>query len=178
MRKYIHVAKALKPSLTREAAEYIAEEYAKLRSQDNMQNDNIARVINLYFITISCQSGSMCTCMLNLNVWKLVNLRYLFIDPLVPRDIFQWHQWIWPQFHVIYLYIVNRCACEVLYGCISFIILFNSCRQHLWQPVPWRPWSVSPQPMQNVDSQSLSTWRMPKQPLNSSSLHTSKRYGH
>lgn len=43
MRKYIHVAKALKPSLTREAAEYIAEEYAKLRSQDNMQNDNIAR---------------------------------------------------------------------------------------------------------------------------------------
>lgn len=45
MRKYIHVAKALKPGLTREAAEFIAEEYAKLRSQDNMQNDNIARVI-------------------------------------------------------------------------------------------------------------------------------------
>lgn len=53
MRKYIHVAKALKPSLTREAAEYIAEEYAKLRSQDNMQSDNIARVINLYLITSS-----------------------------------------------------------------------------------------------------------------------------
>lgn len=50
MRKYIHVAKALKPSLTREAAEYIAEEYAKLRSQDNMQSDNIARVINLYLL--------------------------------------------------------------------------------------------------------------------------------
>lgn len=47
MRKYIHVAKALKPGLTREAAEFIAEEYAKLRSQDNMQNDNIARVILL-----------------------------------------------------------------------------------------------------------------------------------
>lgn len=71
MRKYIHVAKALKPSLTREAAEYIAEEYAKLRSQDNMQNDNIARVINLYFITIPCQSGSICMCMMNLNIGKL-----------------------------------------------------------------------------------------------------------
>ncbi|KAJ8321799.1 hypothetical protein KUTeg_000270 [Tegillarca granosa] len=30
MRKYIHVAKALKPSLTREAADHIADEYAKL----------------------------------------------------------------------------------------------------------------------------------------------------
>lgn len=69
MRKYIHVAKALKPSLTREAAEYIAEEYAKLRSQDNMQSDNIARVINYkFFITVPCQSGSMC--MINLKVRK------------------------------------------------------------------------------------------------------------
>ena len=44
MRKYIHVAKALKPNLTREAAEHIASEYAQLRSQENMQSDNIARV--------------------------------------------------------------------------------------------------------------------------------------
>lgn len=44
MRKYIHVAKALKPQLTREAAEHIADEYTKLRSQDNLQgSDNIAR---------------------------------------------------------------------------------------------------------------------------------------
>ncbi|KAK3087981.1 hypothetical protein FSP39_013043 [Pinctada imbricata] len=43
MRKYIHVAKALKPNLTREAAEHIASEYAQLRSQDNMQSGNVAR---------------------------------------------------------------------------------------------------------------------------------------
>ncbi|XP_050404275.1 zygotic DNA replication licensing factor mcm3 [Patella vulgata] len=43
MRKYIHVAKALKPSLTREAAELIADEYAKLRNQDNLAQDHIAR---------------------------------------------------------------------------------------------------------------------------------------
>ncbi|XP_063407545.1 zygotic DNA replication licensing factor mcm3-like [Mytilus trossulus] len=43
MRKYIHVAKALKPALTREAAEYIADEYTKLRSQDNVQGENLAR---------------------------------------------------------------------------------------------------------------------------------------
>lgn len=44
MRKYIHVAKALKPGLTQPAAELLAEEYAKLRSHDNMSQDNIARV--------------------------------------------------------------------------------------------------------------------------------------
>jgi len=43
MRKYIHVAKALKPGLTSPAAEFLAEEYSKLRSQDNMSSDNIAR---------------------------------------------------------------------------------------------------------------------------------------
>ncbi|KAL5013643.1 hypothetical protein ScPMuIL_007913 [Solemya velum] len=43
MRKYIHVAKAMKPMLTREAAEYIAEEYSKLRNQDSLQQDNVAR---------------------------------------------------------------------------------------------------------------------------------------
>lgn len=44
MRKYVHVARALKPTLTREAADCISEEYAKLRNQDNLQQDNIARV--------------------------------------------------------------------------------------------------------------------------------------
>lgn len=43
MRKYIHVAKDMKPALTREAADYIAEEYSKLRSQDLLQGENIAR---------------------------------------------------------------------------------------------------------------------------------------
>ncbi|KAK7487331.1 hypothetical protein BaRGS_00021420 [Batillaria attramentaria] len=43
MRKYIHVAKALSPVLTRAASDLIAEEYAKLRSQDSLQQDNLAR---------------------------------------------------------------------------------------------------------------------------------------
>ncbi|XP_064596970.1 zygotic DNA replication licensing factor mcm3-like [Liolophura sinensis] len=43
MRKYVHVARALRPALTREAADCISEEYAKLRNQDNLQQDNIAR---------------------------------------------------------------------------------------------------------------------------------------
>lgn len=43
MRKYIHVAKALSPALTRPASDLIAEEYAKLRSQDSLQQDNLAR---------------------------------------------------------------------------------------------------------------------------------------
>ena len=44
MRKYIAVAKDLKPTLTREAADYMAEEYAKLRNQDNLSSDNVAKV--------------------------------------------------------------------------------------------------------------------------------------
>uniref|UniRef100_UPI00398EE637 DNA replication licensing factor MCM3 n=1 Tax=Pristiophorus japonicus TaxID=55135 RepID=UPI00398EE637 len=39
MRKYIHVAKIVKPVLTSEAASYIAEEYSSLRSQDQMSSD-------------------------------------------------------------------------------------------------------------------------------------------
>ncbi|CAJ0951792.1 unnamed protein product [Ranitomeya imitator] len=39
MRKYIHVAKLFKPVLTAEAANYIAEEYTRLRSQDQMSSD-------------------------------------------------------------------------------------------------------------------------------------------
>jgi len=43
MRKYIHVARDLKPALTREAADFIADEYSKLRNQENMQAEGIAR---------------------------------------------------------------------------------------------------------------------------------------
>ncbi|XP_028653055.1 zygotic DNA replication licensing factor mcm3-like [Erpetoichthys calabaricus] len=42
MRKYIHVAKLVKPCLTQEAASHIAEEYSRLRSQDQMGSE-IAR---------------------------------------------------------------------------------------------------------------------------------------
>ena len=43
MKKYIHIAKAIKPNLTKEACDLICEEYAKLRSLDNDEND-VARV--------------------------------------------------------------------------------------------------------------------------------------
>jgi DNA replication licensing factor MCM3 len=48
MRKYVHLAKGLKPQLTKEAADLIAEEYTKLRNQDNLENDHLARVSILY----------------------------------------------------------------------------------------------------------------------------------
>ena len=44
MRKYIHIAKGMRPVLTRAASDYITEEYAKLRNQDNLGQENIARV--------------------------------------------------------------------------------------------------------------------------------------
>lgn len=53
MRKYIHVAKAISPTLTRSASELIAEEYAKLRSQDSLQQDNLARVSFTILIIIN-----------------------------------------------------------------------------------------------------------------------------
>jgi DNA replication licensing factor MCM3 len=43
MKKYIHIAKCMKPTLTEEASEAIAEEYSRLRSQDTMDTD-VARV--------------------------------------------------------------------------------------------------------------------------------------
>jgi DNA replicative helicase MCM subunit Mcm2 (Cdc46/Mcm family) len=43
MKKYIHIAKCMKPTLTEEASEAIAEEYSRLRSQDTIDTD-IARV--------------------------------------------------------------------------------------------------------------------------------------
>ncbi|NXX93370.1 MCM3 factor, partial [Centropus bengalensis] len=42
MRKYIHVAKMIKPVLTEESASYIAEEYSRLRSQ-SLESSDIAR---------------------------------------------------------------------------------------------------------------------------------------
>ncbi|XP_046692534.1 MCM3 minichromosome maintenance deficient 3 (S. cerevisiae), like isoform X1 [Silurus meridionalis] len=39
IRKYIHVAKLVKPVLTQEASDYIAEEYTKLRSHEQVNND-------------------------------------------------------------------------------------------------------------------------------------------
>ncbi|KAK2863971.1 hypothetical protein Q7C36_003125 [Tachysurus vachellii] len=39
IRKYIHMAKLVKPVLTQEASDYIAEEYTKLRSHDQVNND-------------------------------------------------------------------------------------------------------------------------------------------
>ncbi|WAR16668.1 MCM3Z-like protein [Mya arenaria] len=45
MRKYIHVAKALRPTLTQQAATVLSEEYSKLRSHDSMSQDNVARTM-------------------------------------------------------------------------------------------------------------------------------------
>ncbi|XP_056620611.1 MCM3 minichromosome maintenance deficient 3 (S. cerevisiae), like [Triplophysa dalaica] len=44
IRKYIHVAKLVKPVLTQEASDYIAEEYSRLRSHDQVNSDS-ARTI-------------------------------------------------------------------------------------------------------------------------------------
>lgn len=43
MRKYIHIARCMKPKLTEEASAVIAEEYSKLRSEDMVESD-VARV--------------------------------------------------------------------------------------------------------------------------------------
>lgn len=43
MKKYIHIAKSIKPTLTKDACEVVAEEYSRLRSQD-VEHSNVARV--------------------------------------------------------------------------------------------------------------------------------------
>lgn len=43
MRKYIHIARCMKPKLTEEASEVIASEYSKLRSEESISSD-VARV--------------------------------------------------------------------------------------------------------------------------------------
>lgn len=51
MRKYIHIARCMKPKLTEEASAVIAEEYSKLRSEDVVESD-VARV-SIFFYRIS-----------------------------------------------------------------------------------------------------------------------------
>lgn len=52
MRKYIHIARCMKPKLTEEASEVIATEYSKLRSEESIDSDT-ARVNNFsYFFII------------------------------------------------------------------------------------------------------------------------------
>ena len=51
IRKYIHVAKLVKPVLTQEASDYISEEYAKLRSHDQFNSES-ARVCIAPFTTL------------------------------------------------------------------------------------------------------------------------------
>ena len=58
MRKYIHVAKDMKPTLTRSAADFIADEYSKLRNQDNLQQESIARVCVFLWIFCALWSSS------------------------------------------------------------------------------------------------------------------------
>lgn len=55
IRKYIHVAKQVKPVLTQEASDYIAEEYTKLRSHDQVNNDQ-ARVC-IWDFAMLCHSS-------------------------------------------------------------------------------------------------------------------------
>lgn len=49
MRKYIHIAKLMKPKLTQEASDAIADEYARLRNQDMMDSD-VARVKIIFHV--------------------------------------------------------------------------------------------------------------------------------
>lgn len=51
MRKYIHIARCMKPKLTEEASIVIAEEYSKLRSED-MVNSDVARVSHSFISRI------------------------------------------------------------------------------------------------------------------------------
>ncbi len=61
MRKYIHIAKAVTPVLTEEAANHIAEEYSRLRSQEQMGADlaRVSRSMDTPFI--STQEVIECT---------------------------------------------------------------------------------------------------------------------
>merc|ERR1711970_1370247 len=43
MRKYVHIAKAITPKLTKDAASMLSNEYAKLRSQESISASNVAR---------------------------------------------------------------------------------------------------------------------------------------
>ena len=54
MKKYIYFAKALKPQLTKEAADLIVEEYTRLRNQDLSNGENQARVSFTFFSSLAC----------------------------------------------------------------------------------------------------------------------------
>lgn len=49
MKKYIHIAKSVKPVLTQAASDAIAEHYAKLRSYEKDQDD-LARVCSVRYL--------------------------------------------------------------------------------------------------------------------------------
>jgi DNA replication licensing factor MCM3 len=51
MRKYIHIARCMKPKLSEEACKRIADEYARLRSEDNIESD-VARVRQFIFFLL------------------------------------------------------------------------------------------------------------------------------
>ena len=59
LKKYVQVAKILKPVLSRDAANCIAEEYAKLRSMDQENTSNVARVTNAYAVYYLTHLGLM-----------------------------------------------------------------------------------------------------------------------
>ena len=46
MRKYVHLA-VLKSQLTKDAANLISEEYTKLRNQEILEGEHLARVIKM-----------------------------------------------------------------------------------------------------------------------------------
>lgn len=60
MKKYIHVAKIIKPVLTPESAAYIAEEYSRLRSQDSMSSDT-ARVSAQRVLVLEREGRGSCS---------------------------------------------------------------------------------------------------------------------
>jgi DNA replication licensing factor MCM3 len=57
MRKFIHIARLMKPKLTQDASDAIAEEYARLRNHDAVDSD-VARVRSTARQTIQdCQTS-------------------------------------------------------------------------------------------------------------------------
>ena len=50
MKKYLHIAKQVKPALGEDASAAIAEHYSKLRSFEQDQHDQVARVGSIELI--------------------------------------------------------------------------------------------------------------------------------
>ena len=53
LKKYIHVARALKPVLTRESCDLISTEYTKLRAQETANRDDAKVFIRLLYTWVS-----------------------------------------------------------------------------------------------------------------------------